>query len=65
MLAAKPGFKNWIDSNETKLILNDNEKFLDKEVPMTSEEGCTLLPVSQGIISDDIHLLNNVESEGN
>jgi len=57
--------EGYIKSEKSTLILNDNKKFLDKEVPMTSEEGSSLLPVSQDVFADNTHLLSNVENEGN
>jgi len=55
----------YINSEQSTFLLNVNDKLLDKEVPKTNKENSSLLPVSLGVDADDIHLLNNIEREGN
>ncbi|KAL5238907.1 hypothetical protein ACI65C_006317 [Semiaphis heraclei] len=64
IVAVQPSFTNMIDSNPTELCLNENDKLFNEElnVPNTSKENC-ILPESEKILTDDIHLLNNVETE--
>jgi len=64
---AQHDMEGYINSGQSTFLMKNDDTLIDKEVnfSMTNIEKSIKLNESEKVVTDDIHLSNNVETEGN
>jgi len=58
--------EGYINSGRSTFLLKNDDTLFDKElnVPMTSKDNSSKLNESEKVVTNNIHLLNNIETKG-